>query len=72
MLSDAIKRDPKQSTHILEAYQTLVTFAPGIALDINAVRSFLHEAVVSGGSINYATVKNLVDTQKSIAGLSQR
>lgn len=67
MLVDAIKHDAKQAQKIVEAYQTLVHFAPGLSLDVNAVRSFLHEAVVSGGSINYATIKNLVDTQKSIA-----
>jgi hypothetical protein len=68
VLSDAVRADPKASQHIMEAYQTLTRFAPALSLDPNAVRSFLREAVMSGGAVNYGTIKTLADTQKTILG----
>ena len=66
VLSDALKRNPAMGEQLLEAYQTLLKFAPTLAGDVNAVRSFLREVVLGGGHVNYATIKNLVDTEKAI------
>lgn len=67
VLSDAVHRNPDAKGLLLEAYGTMTRFAPSLALDVNAVRSFLREAVLGGSGVNYATVKNLVDTERSIA-----
>lgn len=67
VLSDAMKRHPETKRMVDEAYATMVRFAPTLSLDLNAVRSFLREAVLGGSGVNYATIKNLVDTEKSIA-----
>ena len=71
ILKDAITRHPESKNMILEAYGTMVRFAPSLSLDINAVRSFLREAVLGGSGVNYATIKNIVDTEKSITGNSK-
>lgn len=67
VLSDAVHRNPDAKGLLLEAYGTMTRFAPSLALDVNAVRSFLREAVLGGSGVNYATVKNLVDTERSIS-----
>lgn len=67
VLSDAIKRHPESKRMVEESYGTMVRFAPTLSMDINAVRSFLREAVLGGSGVNYATIKNLVDTERSIA-----
>lgn len=68
VLHDAISRNPQTQDVLVEAYGTLTRFAPSLALDVNAVRSFLREVVLGGGGVNYATIKNLVETEKAIAG----
>lgn len=68
IISDALKRNPAVKDQIMEAYQTLNRFAPSLAADVNAVRSFLREVVLGGGHVNYATIKNLIDTEKSLHG----
>lgn len=65
ILHDAITRDPKKREMVLEAYGTMNRFAPTLASDVNAVRSFLREAVLGGSGVNYATIKNLVDTERA-------
>jgi len=67
VLSDAIERHPDSKAMVVDSYGTMVRFAPALSLDVNAVRSFLREAVLGGSGVNYATIKNLVDTEKSIA-----
>jgi hypothetical protein len=67
VIKDAIARHPDSKAMILEAYGTMTKFAPALSLDINAVRSFLREAVMGGSGVNYATIKNLVDTERAIA-----
>lgn len=68
IIKDALERHPDSKAMLLEAYGTMVRFAPTLSLDINATRSFLREAVLGGAGVNYATIKNLVDTEKSIMG----
>lgn len=72
VLSDAVDRSPDSKAIIRESYGTMERFAPTLSLDINAVRSFLREAVLGGSGVNYATIKNLVDTEKSIAEAKPR
>ena len=68
VIKDALSRHPDSRAMLLEAYGTMVRFAPTLSRDINAARSFLREAVLGGAGVNYATIKNLVDTEKSITG----
>lgn len=70
IISDAVRRNPASKDQILEAFATLQRFAPSLAADLNAVRSFLREVVLGGGNVNYATIKNLIDTEKSLHGNS--
>lgn len=72
VLRDALERHPDTKPMLLEAYGTMVKFAPTLSMDINAVRSFLREAILSGAGVNYATIKNLVDTERSIADAKPR
>jgi hypothetical protein len=51
---------------VLEAYQTMDRFAPTLATDVNAVKSFLREAVVSGAGADYATIANLAKAEMSV------
>lgn len=67
VIKDALTRHPDSQGMLLESYGTMTKFAPHLSLDINAVRSFLREAVLGGAGVNYATIKNLVDTEKSIS-----
>jgi len=67
VIKDALARHPDSQGMLLESYGTMTKFAPHLSLDINAVRSFLREAVLGGAGVNYATIKNLVDTEKSIS-----
>lgn len=66
VLSDAVQRSPMMAQNLLEAYGTMNKFAPTLTTDVNAVRSFLREVVLGGGHVNYATIKNLVETEKSL------
>lgn len=66
VLSDAVVRNPDARESLQEAYGTMVRFAPNLSLDVNAVRSFLREAVLGGAGVNYATIKNLVETERAV------
>lgn len=68
VLSDSVKRNPNANTLVLEAYGTMSKFAPTLSLDINAVRSFLREAVLSGSGVSYAAIKNLIETEQALKG----
>lgn len=68
VLSDSVKRNPNAQTLVLEAYGTMSKFAPTLSLDINAVRSFLREAVLSGSGVSYAAIKNLIETEQALKG----
>lgn len=63
-LHDEITRKPELAEVLSEAYETMAKFAPSLALDINAVRSFLREVTIGQG-VNYATIKNLIETEKA-------
>lgn len=65
VIREAVERDMALRPKIIEGYETLKRFAPSLAGDVNAVRSFLREVVLSGGGVNFATVKTLIDTQRA-------
>ena len=67
VIKDALARHPDSQGMLLESYGTMTKFAPTLSMDINAVRSFLREAVLGGAGVNYATIKNLVDTEKAVS-----
>lgn len=51
-----------------EAYHTMVRFAPTLATDKNAVRSFLRESVTYGTGPNVVTIKMLADAERATTG----
>ena len=67
VIHDAVTRTPNADKTLAEAFQTMVRFAPSLSLDVNAVRSFLREAVIGGAAgVNYATIKTLIETEKGL------
>lgn len=55
--------DPKT---IAEAYHTMVRFAPTLATDKNAVKTFLRESVLYGTGPNFVAIKQLADAEKAV------
>jgi hypothetical protein len=68
VIHDAIQNHPDGQRLIAEAYGTMVKVAPTLSLDVNAVRSFLREAIIGGAGVNYATIKNLAETERAVSG----
>lgn len=71
----AVLRDIMRSDEILSrappselnpAYHTMERFAPTLASDPNAVRSFLREAVTTGGGADYASIANLARAEETV------
>lgn len=68
---DALKQeDPiiaqAQDKDLIEAYHTMTKFAPKLSTDKNAVKSFLREAVVSGGGVGVQSVKLLAEAENAV------
>lgn len=65
MMDPTVSRaDPE----LLESsFETMKRFAPNLAADQNAVRSFLTEVTTWGSGPSYATLKNLADAEKAVA-----
>jgi hypothetical protein len=57
------KADPAQ---VDEAYHTMVRFAPTLATDKNAVKTFLRESVLYGTGPNFTTIKQLADAEGAV------
>jgi hypothetical protein len=55
--------DPQQ---LAEAYHTMVRFAPTLATDKNAVKTFLRESVLYGTGPNFVSIKQLGNAEKAI------
>lgn len=62
---DPILADTDNKT-LLEAYHTMAKVAPTLATDKNAVRSFLTQAAVSGGGLDYNTIKGIADAELAV------
>lgn len=56
----------RSDAELMEAYHTMVNVAPTLSKDINAVRSFLREAVMSGAGPSYVTIRGLADAEKAV------
>lgn len=52
---------------ITSAFATMKRFAPNLAADENAARSFLREHAIYGTGPSYASLKNLADAEQAIA-----
>lgn len=55
---------------INDAYETMSRFAPTLATDRNAVRSFLRQAAMAGTGPDYMSIKLLADSER--AALNER
>lgn len=51
---------------LAEAYHTMVRFAPTLATDKNAVKTFLRESVLYGTGPNFMSIKQLADAEKAV------
>ena len=65
IIQRAMQDHPKD---IMDAYQTMLRFAPTLTTDKNAVRSFLRSASTTGGNVDYVTIKNLADAERAVNG----
>lgn len=57
------KADPEQ---VDEAFHTMTRFAPTLATDKNAVKTFLRESVLYGTGPNFTTIKQLADAEGAV------
>lgn len=64
--SDDMLQDADQD-QLRSSFTTMRRFAPSLAADPNAVRSFLRESVMYGAGPNYASLKNLADAERVVA-----
>lgn len=55
-------------TLMQSSFETMKRFAPHLAVDPNAVKSFLRESATWGTGPSYATLKNLADAERAISG----
>ena len=51
---------------MIKVYASMVSVAPTLSLDKNAVTTFLREAAQTHGALNYMTIKQLAETEKAI------
>ncbi len=61
---ELIKDAPK--TLVLSSFKTMSKFAPNLAADENAARSFLRTSIESGSGPSFATLQTLADAERSV------
>lgn len=61
--------DPQQ---LLESFHTMVRFAPTLATDKNAVKTFLRESALYGTGPNFVGIKQLADAESAVTGAKER
>jgi len=61
--------DPQQ---LLETFHTMVRFAPTLATDKNAVKTFLRESALYGTGPNFVGIKQLADAESAVTGAKER
>lgn len=71
MIFTALKKeDPTiadaPNSALLEAYHTMAKVAPTLSTDKNAVKSFLREAIVSGGGVDYNTIRGVAEAEAAV------
>jgi len=57
---------PAEPQQLAEAYHTMVRFAPTLATDKNAVKTFLRESVLYGTGPNFMAIKQLADSERAV------
>ncbi len=62
-ISSAERENPGQA---YQAYRTMRRFAPALSTDPNVVTSFLRNSALSGGPMDFQTVRGLADAETSI------
>lgn len=65
MQDDIINKADSALMH--SAYGTMKRFAPNLAADENAAKSFLREHAIYGTGPSYAALKNLADAEQAVA-----
>ena len=63
MLQQAYKNDP-ESLH--QTFSAMKKFGPSMVTSPGAVKSFLRQSAVSGGNMDFATIRLLAETEKFI------
>lgn len=73
IITDITQRDPVISVaekekpgQAWEAYQTMKRFAPTLSTDPNVVTSFLRNTALSGGPMDFQTIRGLADAETAI------
>jgi hypothetical protein len=73
MVQQITETDPVVKTHereqpgtIQQAYKTMARFAPTLSTDPNLATSFLRNAAMSGGALDYQVVKGLADAEAAV------
>jgi len=64
MQDEIVSQAPQEIIH--SSFDTMRQFAPNVAADPNAVRSFLRESATYGQGPSYATLKNLADAESAV------
>ncbi len=55
-------------TVLMDAYHSMVRWAPMLATDKNAVRSWLRQAIMTGAGPDYASIKMLAESERAVTG----
>jgi hypothetical protein len=73
IIRSVLKNDPVVATFerespgkAQEAYETMRRFAPTLSTDENATASFLRNSAVSGGPMDFQTIKGIADAETAI------
>lgn len=66
VMKDDVIRDADHGL-MKSTYDTMKNFAPNLAADVNAARSFLREHAIYGAGPSYAALKNLADAEQAVA-----
>jgi len=73
IVQNIIEQDPivsgyeqQQPGMSAQAFQTMRRFAPELSTDPNIVQAFLRNAAMTGGVMDYATIKGLADAEAAV------
>ncbi len=73
IIEKVIKKDPVVSTaerenpgQAVQAYGTMRRFAPRLSTDPNVVTSFLRNSALTGGPMDFQTIKGLADAEHAV------
>lgn len=73
IVNDIVKNDPtvrsyeeQQPGMVQQTFSTMRRFAPELSTDPNVVQAFLRNAAMTGGVMDYATIKGLADAEAAV------